>query len=233
MLAPLSKVQIPTVCHLCADSGEHDIPNLCAACQNSIPYIEQACDCCAVPISNEETRCTGCAANRPVYDSSLTVFHYQKPMDILFNRLKHHRDITVAATFASLLAEKIIESKAELPDIIVPIPLNWKRQLMRGFNHSQAVAALLAGKLGVNLDTNALTRVTNNAPQQGLSRTERLKNLDRCFEANKSVRNKKIALVDDVITTGATMQAAATALYVRGTKSISAWSVARTPDNSN
>lgn len=154
-------------------------------------------------------------------------------MDILFNRLKHHRDITVAATFASLLAEKIIESKAELPDIIVPIPLNWKRQLMRGFNHSQAVAALLAGKLGVNLDTNALTRVTNNAPQQGLSRTERLKNLDRCFEANKSVRNKKIALVDDVITTGATMQAAATALYVRGTKSISAWSVARTPDNSN
>ncbi len=101
---------------------------------------------------------------------------------------------------------------------------------MRGFNHSQAIAALLAGRLGVNLDAKALTRVTNSAPQQGLSRVERLKNLDRCFEANKSVRNKKVAIVDDVITTGATMQAAATALYIKGTTSISAWSVARTPE---
>lgn len=151
-------------------------------------------------------------------------------MDVLFNRLKHHRDITVAATFANLLADKIISSNAELPDIIIPIPLNWKRQLMRGFNHSQAIAALLAGRLGVNLDAKALTRVTNSAPQQGLSRVERLKNLDRCFEANKSVRNKKVAIVDDVITTGATMQAAATALYIKGTTSISAWSVARTPE---
>lgn len=152
-------------------------------------------------------------------------------MDILFNRLKHHRDITVAATFASLLADKIIDSGTELPDIIIPIPLNWKRQLMRGFNHSQCIAVLLAGKLGITVDTELLTRVTNNAPQQGLSRSERLKNLDRCFEADKSVRNKKVAIVDDVITTGATMQAAATALYIRGTESIAAWSVARTPEN--
>lgn len=151
-------------------------------------------------------------------------------MDILFNRLKHHRDITVAATFASLLADKILASNAPLPDVIIPIPLNWKRQLMRGFNHSQCIAVLLAGKLGVKVEAEALTRVTNNLPQQGLSRSERLKNLDRCFEANKSVRNKKIALVDDVVTTGATMQAAATALYIRGTESIAAWSIARTPD---
>lgn len=230
MLAPLSKALIPTVCHLCADSGEHSIPNLCAACQSNIPYIDHACEHCSLPISSEHTFCNQCAANRPVYDTSLTVFHYKKPMDVLFNRLKHHRDITVAATFANLLADKIISSNAELPDIIIPIPLNWKRQLMRGFNHSQAIAALLAGRLGVNLDAKALTRVTNSAPQQGLSRVERLKNLDRCFEANKSVRNKKVAIVDDVITTGATMQAAATALYIKGTTSISAWSVARTPE---
>ena len=243
MLAPVSKIQIPTVCHLCAESGEHDIPNLCSACQTSIPYIDNACECCAIPIGNDlndlnkkstdGSRCANCTVNRPIYDTSLTVLHYQKPMDVLFNRLKHHRDITVAATFANLLADKIIASNTELPDIILPIPLNWKRQLMRGFNHSQAIAAVLAGKLGINLDTNVLTRVTNNAPQQGLTRAERLKNLDRCFEASKSVRNKKVALVDDVVTTGATMQAAATALYIRGTKSISAWSVARTPDKTN
>lgn len=227
MLALLSPSQLATVCHLCGDSGEHNIPNLCNECLKDIPFEDigsSGCNACG-SLSETETA----AGYRPLYDSSLSVVRYERPVDILFNRLKHHRDITVAATFANLLAKKIVASKAELPDVIVPIPLNWKRQLMRGFNQSQCIAVILASKLGVKIDTTALTRVTSNVPQQGLSRKERLKNLDRCFEADKSVRNKKVALLDDVITTGATMQAAATALYIRGTSKIFAWSVARTP----
>ena len=229
MLAQRTQYLIPTACHLCGDSAAHEIPNLCESCETRIPSLGHACELCQLPLNDERARCVNCVRQAPTYDSSVTLFQYKKPVDILFNRLKHHRDITVAATFATMLANKIIASGEPLPDIIIPIPLNWKRQLMRGFNQSQCIAMLLGGKLGVTVDTESLARVTNTAPQQGLSRSERLKNLDRCFHAEKSVRNKNVAIVDDVITTGATMDAAATALYIRGTKTIAAWSIARTP----
>lgn len=230
MLAIRTPQFVSTICHLCGDSGSHDTPNLCEECHTRIPFVTNTCSTCSLPMDVESSRCGACLTKPPTYDSSLTVLRYQKPVDIMFNRLKHHRDITVAATFAKLLSDKIRASGTELPDIIIPIPLSWKRQLSRGFNQSQCIAMLVAGNLGVAVDTKALTRVTSGAPQQGLSRSERLKNLDRCFTADKSVRNKRIALLDDVVTTGATMEAAATALYIRGSRSIAAWSVARTPD---
>lgn len=230
MLALQALRLVPTTCHLCGESDAHDVPNLCPECRHQLPEIEQSCTICSQPVDDDTSICVSCIKQTPTYDNSTTVYEYKKPLDVLFNRLKHHRDITVASTFAHLLAEKILHANKPLPDMIVPIPLNWKRQLSRGFNQSQCIAMLVAGRIGVPVNTKVLTRMMNTASQQGLSRSERLKNLDRCFHADMSVRDKHIALLDDVVTTGATMEAAATALYLRGTASISAWSIAKVPD---
>lgn len=237
---------IPDECLLCRNilsrsvqDGQNQLlktPNLCESCFSQLPHLKTACKRCASPLANNEPRCGHCLKHLISYDQSYCPFQYLPPISNLIVNMKHHAGINCISTLASLFEQGYqtnigsdIRSDAKpRPDMIVCIPLNWRRHVRRGFNQSQCLAMLISKKLQIPLANNCLKRVQNTKPQQGLKRAERLKNLQNCFQASSAVDGKTIALFDDVITTGATMQSATQTLKEAGAKSVLAWSIART-----
>ena len=116
-----------------------------------------------------------------------------------------------------------------MPDVLIPIPLHWRRQIIRGFNQSYAIAAQIAKNLDIALFPEALIKVKHSPPQQKLSRKKRLNNLRGSFRVNRNVEGLSIALFDDVMTTGTTMSTAAKTLRDAGAIEVVAWCLARTP----
>lgn len=116
-----------------------------------------------------------------------------------------------------------------LPDLIVPVPLHWKRRFVRGFNQSQWLANYLGRQLNISVDNKLLTRIRNTPPQQQLRRKQRQKNLKGAFQVNDSLNGQHIALIDDVVTTGSTASELARLLKKTGASRVDVWCLARTP----
>jgi len=210
----------------------HEIPNLCCICEPQLPYLRQYCRQCALPLANTESQCGHCPKHKPSYDESYCAIKYEAPSSGLLTKTKHHQELTCLSTLSSIFEAGFYQyghnEPSLKPDIIIAIPLSWPRQFRRGFNQSQCLAEIISGKLDIPISNNQLRRVRHTRTQQGLSRTERIKNLQNCFEASSKVEGLKIALFDDVITTGATMESAASVLKQAGAKSVVAWGIART-----
>jgi len=176
--------------------------------------------------------CGVCINQDLSYDSSFSPLLYEEATATLVNRLKHHRDITILACLSTIFCNAFYHAKQNRPELIVSIPLSRNRYFLRGFNQSHELAQLISKELRIP-HLPILKRTRNTKPQQGLSRRARLKNLQNCFNLTKSVdrqaiEGKSIALVDDVVTTGATMELAAKELKKVGAKCVFAWSIART-----
>lgn len=223
---------IPTECYLCAIVDNHDTPNLCGSCEHQLPYMQSYCYQCALPLCKPDFPCGRCLKIRPSYDESYCAMEYRPPVSTLISIAKYNRQLTSLSTLGIVFAsayKKYRNNRHQIkPDLIVPIPLNWKRQLIRGFNQSQLLADIVSSKIGIPMDNQILKRVYHTKPQQGLSKAARLKNLENSFVSSQKAEGLNIALLDDVITTGATMEAAASTLKKAGATSVVAWSLART-----
>ncbi|MGI1680018.1 MAG: hypothetical protein K6L75_14850 [Cellvibrionaceae bacterium] len=122
---------------------------------------------------------------------------------------------------------------SEYPDIITPVPLHWRRQLTRSFNQSAFIAQQLSRHSGIPA-ANISKRVTATPKQQRLKRSQRLKNLKGTFQVDGSkVANKKVAIIDDVMTTGATVESLSAALKKAGALQVEVWCLGRTPNRSD
>ena len=228
----LTKI-VPTACLLCKKMGHHSVANLCADCQRELPYLHTACQQCALPMAFDSQTCGHCSRHPRHYQRSLCAFVYAPPVDRLILRVKQGSDLCPLLTLASIFVQKLKQTNEPLPDAIVPVPLYWRRQLSRGFNQSQTLALFVGERMAIPVRQYWLTREINTRSQQGLKRSQRQTNLKRCFVANPAVKGRHIALFDDVITTGATMEAASIALKDAGAKTIVAWGIARTAAPSN
>ena len=229
MLSSFIKQIIPTVCHCCSAVNEHRIPNLCDSCWQKLPWLSNRCASCAIPLETDNSVCGQCLNSPPSFDRTTAAVCYKAPISSMINRLKHNQDLSCASTLADVFIRNIDES-TQRPDVIIPMPLHWRRQFTRGFNQSDCLARCIGKRLSIQVSTKMLRRVKHSAPQQGLNRKQRLKNLDNCFRARAIETDVKIALFDDVITTGATMEIAARALKSAGANNVVAWSIARTPE---
>lgn len=198
----------------------------CGACDAALPYLDTPhCPVCALPTPAGEV-CGHCLKDPPLFTRTIAVFSYSFPLDKLVQAMKYGEQLALANAFAEKLALSI--DKSDLPDGIVPMPLHPAKLRERGFNQSLLLAATVARKLNLELLASACQRVRDTPPQSALPWKERKRNVRNAFRCDKDLSGKRVALVDDVLTTGASMNALAEAVHKRGATEISVWVVART-----
>jgi len=170
--------------------------------------------------------CGACLAHPLAFDRTLAAVNYAFPIDALLHSLKYRTNLALAPVLADLLLAQI--DGAALPDFIVPMPLHPVRLRERGFNQAIEIARRISKKTGVPLLPALCRRVRDTTSQTGLPWKEREKNIRDAFDCEGKLNGKRIALVDDVMTTGATLNELARVLRKCGAVHISAWVVART-----
>src|SRR5450756_2016774 len=170
--------------------------------------------------------CGHCLTQPLLFTRTTAVFGYSFPLDKLIQGMKYGEQLALALAFAKKLVQRIDKSK--LPDYVIAMPLHPVKLRERGFNQSLLLAAAVARELKLKLLPNACQRVRNTPPQSALPWKERKKNVRNAFRCDMDLTGKRIVLVDDVLTTGASLNALAEAVSKKGAIEISAWVVART-----
>ena len=224
-----ARAALPQRCALCvADAGS---ALLCDACATALPTLGPACPVCALPAASRSP-CGACLAHAPPFTATIAAFTYAFPVDRLLRELKYGSRLALADWAGSALGaavERALDARRlqERPDCVVALPLGRDRQRERGFNQAQEIAVRVAGRLGLPM-TRALTRTAETAPQSKLSWSERAANIRGAFAASPQIRGLHPAVVDDVMTTGATLAEAARTLLRGGAQRVECWVVART-----
>jgi len=226
----------PRRCVLCRQSGtamlDSDI-DLCPACEQELPRIKNACPQCGIPLAHdvETTLCGQCQQKAPRYDRVISLLHYQPPVTWLLQQMKFHNKPAYARLLSSLFVPRIQRDAATLPDAIIPVPLHHKRQFQRGFNQSDEIAMTLSKALNCPLDRKLLQRQLNNRHQSGLDAKQRRKNVRGVFRVTTSKTTyNHVAVIDDVMSTGSTVNEIARLLKKSGVKKVDVWVLARASD---
>ena len=221
-------VLFPPVCAGCGRVGTL----LCAGCASRLlPIAGPICRCCGRSLAGQPVQpgslCSQCVQARPLLAQMRAPLRYAQPTSGLIHRLKYEGAFALGRALAAPLIAGWPEWPTP-PDLIVPIPLHPRRRRQRGYNQSELLARPLAEAVGVAFSAGALQRTRHTAPQVGLGPEARAANVQGAFSAAPDeARGRVIVLVDDVLTTGATMTAAAAALLAAGAASVSAYCLAR------
>ena len=198
----------------------------CETCEQALPYLQAPqCIHCALPIPSGDW-CGHCLSHPPKFSRSTALYSYTFPINKLIQQLKYGDQLALADTFASKLAQRL--DRARLPDLIIAMPLHPNKLKQRGYNQSLLLARKLAQELDVKLITHACRRVRDTPSQSSLPFKERGKNMRNAFVCEVDLSGMKVALVDDVLTSGASMDALAAAALKRGASEVQVWVVART-----
>lgn len=171
--------------------------------------------------------CGECLRESPSFDSTLASYRYDFPLDRLLQSFKFHGGLGLSQLFAKSVVERVRSSQTALPGLIVPVPLAKRRLVERGFNQSGVLAKEVAKALGVRCDVFALEKTRETVPQAGLDRAARRKNVKGAFACTLPLAGAHVAVLDDVMTTGATVGEAARALKAQGAARVEVWVVAR------
>ncbi len=170
--------------------------------------------------------CGACLKRPPAFDRCRAVFAYAHPTDVLVQRLKYGGELALAGFLADLLIAEI--DTAILPDLILPMPLHPRRLGERGFNQAVEIGRALSVRLNVPLAINLCRRVRDTPAQVGLDLAERRRNLRGAFHCDTGHKGLRVALVDDVMTSGTSLDELARAVRRAGAAGVEAWVVART-----
>lgn len=215
----------PQSCILCNNANGGDF-GLCANCLSDLPFHQTpCCPQCGLPSANNLI-CGACIASTPDFDLTHALFRYEYPVSQLLQHYKYSHQLDLAETFAKLLMQRI--TAQTLPDLLIPMPLHPKRLKERGFNQSLEVAKIISGQLNIRLDYTACTRTKYSQPQASLPLKQRANNIKNAFKCSQPLTGLKIALIDDVMTTGASMNALAKAVKAKGATHVECWVIART-----
>lgn len=212
---------LPHACLLCgATSG----PALwCAACDRALPRLPAPrCARCALPIPDGDI-CGACLDRPPRYDRVTAVFVYHFPVDALLHAFKYGGNLAIATVLGDALGKAVVGR----PDVIIPMPLSVGRLRERGFNQALEIARRVSRCTGIPVLRDACRKVVETRPQATLPWKERAKNVRGAFVCDAELRGRKVAVIDDVMTTGATLDELAKNLHRAGAAEVSGWVVAR------
>jgi ComF family protein len=210
-------------CYLCRGAAAGV---LCAECDAELPRLEAAaCPRCALP-SPGGALCGRCLAHPPAYDATIAALAYEFPADVLVQGLKFRGELALAPLLGQMLAARL--PRGTRVDCILPVPLARARLRERGFNQALEIARPLAAATGCKLVPHLAERSRDTPPQLDLPLEERARNVRGAFRCTQVPERAEIALVDDVMTTGATLEALAAALKRAGAARVVNWVVART-----
>jgi ComF family protein len=212
---------LPSYCALCGAPGPH---RLCDGCEVALPLLPRPrCRICALPLPSGEV-CGTCLSHPPRYDAITAVYPYAFPVDSLVHAYKYRGDLSLAPLLASALAR----AACSCVDVIVPMPLARSRLQERGFNQASEIARRVGAKLGIRVLHHASRKNADTAPQAALPWPERARNVRRAFVCDADMAGLRVAIVDDVMTTGATLEELARNLKRAGAITVEGWVVART-----
>lgn len=228
---------LPARCLLCNATLNPEQPSgLCEPCTLKLPWLNKSCERCALPISSPSEGpylCGKCQQSPPSFTRCHALFHYQYPVDRMITHLKFHHKLLYADCFGELLSQhlKFHYLHQPLPDLIIPVPLHWKRLRERGFNQAEEIARYCAARLNLKMESHLCRRHKNTAHQMDLPAKERRKNLKNAFYSQPFKTGTRVALVDDVMTTGATLNELSRCLKKSGCAEVHLWCVARAHHN--
>jgi ComF family protein len=225
--------RLPGECPLCSTRATGG--DLCAPCQEDVLWSTHKatlprCDRCALRLPRLGMACPDCASIPPVFARSVIAFDYAAPADLLVLQLKQRGQYARAGLLARLLAEAVRRAAPlDAAMRLVPVPASRASLRRRGFNPSNEIARRLGKELGLPVRRDLLERVREASVQHTLGREARARNSIGLFQATRPIPGWPVAVVDDVMTTGATMDAVSRALLDAGASSVVALAVARTP----
>jgi ComF family protein len=224
---------LPPVCLSCGARVERQ-GTLCAACWQGLHFLSPPhCACCAFPFTYDlgpVALCAACTARPPAYDRARAAIAYEDASRSLVTHFKYGDRLEGAVLFARLLA-RAGEGLLRDADFIVPVPLHPFRLIKRRFNQAAILARQLSSETGVPVRTDVLRRIRRTPPQVGLSPVGRRRNVAHAFAVHPRhalvLRGARVVLVDDVLTTGATVEACAKVLRRAGVQRLDVLTLAR------
>lgn len=226
-LSHLQQWLLPWRCLLCGDVGANGM-DLCADCAAELPCNTHCCQRCALPLPISAHLCGRCQRKAPPWDTAWAPFRYAWPLDRLETRFKFSRDLAAGRVLATAWQRE--PHPADLPQLIVPVPLHRRRLRERGYNQALELAQPLARALHIPCRHDLLQRVRHTDAQTGLDAVERRRNLRHAFALRGNVPLPSHAVVlDDVFTTGATLAECARILKRAGVARVDVWALARAP----
>lgn len=223
---------LPGCCLLCeaATSGSA----LCPSCQDDLPWNPHACPLCALPLSAGQRLCDGCRQAAPPQQRTLAPLSYGFPVDQLISGLKYHGRLAHAPLLGDILLSGVKSLGGPAPDLLLPVPLHPARLAERGCNQALEIARPLARYFRQPLETRLVRRERATAAQMSLDAASRARNPQGAFRLDRDRlarlgKIRRVAIIDDVMTTGATLGAIARQLQEAGIPQVEYWVVARTP----
>jgi ComF family protein len=226
--ARLETLVYPPRCRLCGvTAGVAD--GLCGGCLADLPFLTVGCVRCARVLPEGYTAgiCGACLKKPPAFDSTTAVLRYRAPVDYLIQRLKFSGELALAPLLARRLAEKIAARGDALPELLIPVPLHRTRLRERGFNQATEVARPLGRWLKIPVDHGLCGRSWHAPPQSLTPPAARRRNVRGAFRLEEQPHVSHVAIIDDVMTTGHTVNELAGVLRRAGVRLIEVWVVAR------
>ena len=216
---------LPRVCRLCDAPVNADL-DLCPPCRRSLPWNRHPCPSCAAPLPVGASLCRQCALKPPPFRCAIAPLLFEDAVPTLIHAIKFGKGYSQAKLLSRLLGDAVAATDDPLPDLLVPVPLTMGRIFRRGHNQAILLAAPLARRFGIPLQRTAVRRVGLTAPQRGQSRAARARSVRGAFKATRPFTGT-VAIVDDVMTTGATTAELGRALLAAGADEVIVWAAAR------
>ena len=234
----------PGICLLCRRRSRRDV-DLCRECEVALERNERACPVCAEPAppgSAGGEICGSCIVAPPPWTVTVAPFIYAAPLGRVVEGLKSGNGLREARILGGMLAPAIRARyhRDVLPDALIAMPLTRRRHRQRGYNQAELLASVVGRKIDRPVLKGRLVRTRHTPPQRTLPRSARLRNVRGAFDVRPTLRERvfampaeampnRVALVDDVTTTGATVRAASETLRAAGVEEVHVWVAAKTP----
>lgn len=212
-------------CMLCGTFTSKDI---CLHCNSDLPRIESSCQHCGIPLLHDGL-CGDCLIAPPMFSRCIAALRYEPPISHLVGAFKYQSNFNHGRILSQLLIERLRQEDTQSIAALIPVPLHWRRRWQRGFNQTEIIADELSRALQLPMQTRWLRKIRSGTPQQHLDAEARHSNLRDAFACKRDLTNLHLAVIDDVVTTGATANAIARILRKRGAASVQIWALARTP----
>jgi len=225
-IATAARFLLPPRCLVCGDIGD-GVRDICAPCVRLLARNVSCCGRCAVPLEIAASECEQCAGVERPWADLWVPFVYAWPLDRLESRFKFGGSLPCGRVLADCWLESGVPPS--LPDLLVPVPLHVSRLRSRGYNQAWELARVLGKGLSIPARHDVLKRSRATSAQSELDATARIGNVRGAFVVDRHPVQRHVAIVDDVMTTGATLEACVTALRDAGIARVDVWALARTP----
>ncbi len=219
-------LQLPCHCVLCLQPSQQQIA-LCQACERLLPWLEHPCSLCADRVPPMSDLCGKCLKCLPPYERLQSLFDYAWPVNGFISQLKYAGKLHFAKILGNLMLKRL--SFVNPIDCVVGLPLHPNRQSQRGFNQAIELATIIAKGLCLPLDRWSCTKILDTKAQSLLSANKRSTNItSKSFHIDAGFNAKHVLVIEDVVTTGTTVQAFTQALKRHGARTVEIWSICRT-----